>query len=361
MYSFFVSFHRFTVITYLAYGAIFTRLSQALDQNMGVAYSCAAMLVAAPIFTWTFMYGFGFGYWGAALAQSFSMSVFCITQAIYLWYKGFGYIFKPQPLSVVWTKKGMTQYINLALPGLAQSSFQWIIEEMAVLLAGWVADSTIALSTSVILTNVLFVVNPFGIGASNATNIRVGKYIGLGDVPKAKRSAKIGVMIALNLLVMWCLIFIFGRNFIPTIYTDDEDTIALTAEMILMLIAYSTGCFIQLWVGGIYRGLGFQKVAAVITFISFWIIAWPICLILLFAVGLRENLFDGVCIIWSALSLGNILAALGTIAHMFLFVDWEEAVKQSQVRVKKTISESYDSSEEYDVGGGGSTETDSLL
>ena len=315
------------------------RLGQAFDLNVGLIYCCFAMLAVTPFFAWLFMFVFDFGYVGAVIAQDVAMAVFCITQFLLLVYKGYGYMFVPKPLSIVCAKKGIMQYINLALPGLAQSSFQWIIEEMAVLLAGWVAQPEIALSTCVILINVFSVVIPFSLGVGNATNVRVGQYIGNGDVFKAKRSAKVGVMTALTLLAIWCLILILGRNTMPRIYTSNEDTIALTAEMMFIMVAYACGCFIQMIVGGIYRALGFQKISAIVTFVSYWVIAWPICMILLFAVGFANDLTYGVATIWCGLSLGNVLSSIGTIFHLLMFVDWNEAVKQSQGRVKKTMKD----------------------
>jgi len=276
---------------------------------------------------------------GAAMAQNVAIFSYCITQFMLLVYKGYGYMFIPQPLSVVCTRKGIMQYINLAIPGLCQSSFQWIIEEMAVLLAGYVAQPTIALSTSVILANVFLVVIPFPIGVCNATNIRIGKYIGNADVVKAKRSAKVGMMVAIGLLIMWLLIFIFGRDYIPRIYTDNEETIKLTSSMLIVMVAYASGCFIMMCVGGIYRGLGFQKVSAIITFASYWVIAWPICMILLFGFEFRKDLFYGVATIWCGLSLGNVLASIGTIVYLIGWIDWNEAVKQSHSRVKRTMKD----------------------
>jgi len=62
-------------------------------------------------------------------------------------------------------------------------------------------------------------------------------------------------------------------------------------------------------------------------------------MILLFGMGLRHSLFDGVATIWCGLSLGNILASIATILYLLGFIDWNEAVKQSQGRVKRTMKE----------------------
>eukprot|EP01084_Bolivina_argentea_P312598 541202_1 len=322
-----------------AYDAILMRAAQSLDLNIGLTYCCLIMIACAPLFTWLFMYGLGFGYKGAAIAQCCVLAVFAVAQIILFFNKGYGYLFIPHSLNVIYTKTGMMDYINLAIPGLFQSAFQWIIEEVAVILAGYVAQPDIALSTTVILLNVLLIVIPFSIGICNATNLRVGKYVGSGNILYAKLSAKIGMIIAIIVLIIWCLIFIFGKDVIPSIYTDNMDTIALTSKMMFIVVIYAMGCFIMMTIGGIYRGLGFQKIAAYFVFISYWIIAWPISMILLFRFDVRYNLTYGVGTIWCGLALGNILASIGGTMYMLCCVNWNDAITQSENRIEHTKME----------------------
>lgn len=113
------------------------------------------------------------GYWGAAIAQNLVMLIFLIGQIILIVRKGYGFVFEPLDFSQIWTKKGVWHYIALAIPGLFQNAFEWIIEEVAVILAGYVAQPTIALSTTVILVNLFLIVISFSVGICNSTNIRV--------------------------------------------------------------------------------------------------------------------------------------------------------------------------------------------
>merc|ERR1712083_796615 len=134
-------------------------------------------------------------------------------------------------------------------------------------------------------------------------------------------------------------ILVFGRNVIPRIYTDNAETIALTSKILLIMTVYTSGCFVMMCVGGIYRGLGFQKIAAIITFLSYWVIAWPWTMILLFGFEFRHDSLYGVATIWCGLSLGNVLASIGTIIYLVWRIDWYEAVNQSQGRVKRTMKD----------------------
>ena len=150
--------------------------------------------------------------------------------------------------------------MNLAIPGLFQNAFQWIIEEVAVFMSGYITQPTIAISTTAILANVYLVVSPFPLGTCNAVNVRVGKYIGMGNVYYAKRAAQVGVGWATTLMIVWTLIFIFGKDAIPRIYTNEKDTIELTSHMMFIMITYVMGVFFAESFSGIYGGLGHQKI-----------------------------------------------------------------------------------------------------
>eukprot|EP00486_Rosalina_sp_Unknown_P015381 CAMPEP_0201593302 /NCGR_PEP_ID=MMETSP0190_2-20130828/190948_1 /ASSEMBLY_ACC=CAM_ASM_000263 /TAXON_ID=37353 /ORGANISM="Rosalina sp." /LENGTH=424 /DNA_ID=CAMNT_0048052441 /DNA_START=86 /DNA_END=1357 /DNA_ORIENTATION=+ len=253
-----------------AYSAIWMRLIQSLDMNVALTWCALLLLASCPPLTWFFMYYLECGYWGAAIGQICVMLIFNVALIVTLIRKGYGYIFVPLPLSTIWTYKGIYQYLALAIPGLFQNAFEWIIEEVAVILAGYVINPTIALSTTVILSNLFLIVISFSVGICNATNIRVGKYIGQGNVKDGQRAARVGVMIAIFIMVLIALIFFFGKRALIRVYTDDEQTIDLASKVMGIMVAYSCGCIILQTVGGIYRGLGIQKIAAVFVFVSYW-------------------------------------------------------------------------------------------
>merc|ERR1712113_558627 len=133
------------------------------------------MLVVSPVCGWYFILYRGWD-WGAAIASITSMIVFILLLIGIVIHSGYGFVFKPLPIGQVLTKKG-----------LFQNAFEWIIQEVAIILAGYVVDSTIALSTTVILSNVNVIPMAFMIGISNAANVRTGKYIGKADIVGAKR------------------------------------------------------------------------------------------------------------------------------------------------------------------------------
>jgi len=185
----------------------------------------------------------------------------------------------------------------------------------------------------------MYLVMAFMAGIANATNVRVGKYIGRADIIGAKRAAKVGVIIAILINTIFGMIFILGRDALPGIYTDNEETLALTSSMMIILWIYAAGCIILNVFGGVYRGMGIQKIAAVMVFVSYWVISFPLSLILLFGFNLRQNLFYGSFLIWGSLAIGNILGCIAEIVYLGFWADWKFAVHKAMLRVRHTMSD----------------------
>jgi len=322
-----------------AYSAILMRVLQSLDLNVVLTYCAMLMLAACPPLTWFFMFFLDFGYMGAAIAQNLVMALFIASMSVMIVRKGYGFVFVPLPWSHIFTSRGVYHYLALAIPGLFQNAFEWIIEEVAVILAGYVASPTIALSTTVILSNLFLVVISFSVGICNATNIRVGKYIGCGNVRDAKRAAFAGTIIASLIMLVIGVLFFVGRNLLPRIYTDNAEVISLTASVMGIMVAYCCGCIILQTVGGIYRGMGIQKVAAVFVFGSYWVLSLPLSIVLLFACDFRSDLHVGVAIIWGSLGLGNVIGCALEVAYLLGCADWKRAVGSSERRIKHTLKE----------------------
>jgi len=328
-----------------AYSAILMRVLQSLDLNVVLTWCALLMLAACPPLTWFFMFFLDLGYIGAAIAQNLVMLLFVASMATMIVRKGYGFVFVPLELGIIFTKRGISHYLALAIPGLFQNAFEWIIEEVAVILAGYVASPTIALSTTVILSNLFLVVISFSVGICNATNIRVGKYIGCGNIRDAKRAALAGCIIACVIMTLIGVLFYGGRHALPRIYTDNDDVISLTANVMGIMVAYCCGCIVLQTVGGIYRGMGIQKVAAVFVFGSYWVLSLPLSIILLFVYDWRSDLHIGVAIIWGSLGLGNVIGCVLEIVYLLGCADWKRAVGSSEKRIQHTLKE-YQSNKE---------------
>ena len=100
------------------YAAILERAMQALNLNMHLFGCYLFQLLITPPFAYFFMYNMDCGYYGAAIARSLTQFLMTIAMLLCLIFHGYGYLFIPHKLSIIWTNKGIKEYIYLALPGI---------------------------------------------------------------------------------------------------------------------------------------------------------------------------------------------------------------------------------------------------
>ena len=118
---------------------IVQRVAQSLNYNYCVLWStifCAILMYPMNIL---FVYSLNYGYMGSAFALNFASIASSVIIAIYLYFRGYGYIFKPMlcskaDLSKIFNKSSLSDYFSLSLPGLFQSTFEWWIQQIGTIL-----------------------------------------------------------------------------------------------------------------------------------------------------------------------------------------------------------------------------------
>ena len=101
--------------------------------------------------------------------------------------------------------------------------------------------------------------------------------------------------------------FYLFRHELPALYSDDEAVLTLAAATLPIAAAFQLFDGIQVVGGGILRGQGNSRPAAIFNFVAYYLIALPVGYV--FAFDLKE----GIAGLWWALCLG-----LALIAVMFL-------------------------------------------
>ncbi|RQP11077.1 MAG: MATE family efflux transporter, partial [Chryseobacterium sp.] len=101
-------------------------------------------------------------------------------------------------------------------------------------------------------------------------------------------------------------LFIFGRNSLPTLFTqsDDYDVIALSAQLFIIASLFQLSDGIQVATMGSLRGIQDVRIPSLITFIAYWIITLPLGYVLCYVVGL------GAVGMWIALGIGLTVSAI---------------------------------------------------
>ncbi|MGA9238487.1 MATE family efflux transporter, partial [Robiginitalea sp.] len=147
----------------------------------------------------------------------------------------------------------------------------------------------------------------FGMGLGVAAMIRVGNQKGSGNYPELKRVATSIFLMTIILEIGFAVLFLLGRNILPTVYLDVSDVanqadnmevLAIAARLLLVAAFFQISDGVQVVVLGALRGLQDVKVPTLLTFIAYWGIGFPVS----FYLGLHTPLKSTG--IWIGLLLG---------------------------------------------------------
>ncbi|MFT5848235.1 MAG: MATE family multidrug resistance protein [Psychroserpens sp.] len=201
--------------------------------------------------------------------------------------------------------------INLGAPSAMQMFFEVAIFTSAIWLSGLLGKNPQAANQIALnLSSMTFMV---AMGLSVASMIRVGNQKGLGQYFELRRIAFSLFLLATCLGVFFAAFFFMFHEQLPKLYMDYSDTENLVDNTEVMTIAaklmFAAAIFqisdsIQVVVLGALRGLQDVKIPTIITFISYWVIGFPVS----FYFGKEENY--GSFGIWLGLLAGLTTAAI---------------------------------------------------
>lgn len=142
------------------------------------------------------------------------------------------------------------------------------------------------------------------LGIGIAASIRVGYEVGAGNPKQARFAGFNAIRIGTAYMFFCALGFYFFREWLPTLYVDDVDVIALTASFFIVVALFEIFDGIQAIAIGALRGLADTKVPSIIAFIAYWVLGIPVGFYLAFYGGM------GPIGIWVGLLLGLVIASV---------------------------------------------------
>ncbi|NQZ44848.1 MAG: MATE family efflux transporter [Flavobacteriaceae bacterium] len=179
-------------------------------------------------------------------------------------------------------RKVMNKIVSLGFPSAMQMFFEVALFTAAIWLSGVLGKNAQAANQIALnLSSMTFMV---GMGLSVAAMVRVGNQKGLGNFSELTRIARSVFFLTLLIEIVFALLFLWGRDWLPTIYLDVDDlteqkdnteVILLAAKLLLVAAFFQISDGIQVVVLGALRGLQDVKIPTVITFIAYWLIGFP--------------------------------------------------------------------------------------
>ena len=216
-------------------------------------------------------------------------------------------------------KETIKKLINLGVP----SGLQMIFEAGVFIVAIWIsgklgtnyqASNQIALS----LASMTFMISA---GMSTVAMIRVGNYKGLNDYINLRRVAfSIFLFVLISQIFLALLIFSL-KDILPILFLDSENLTTIqnvnfviqdASKLLLIAGIFQIADGLQVVALGALRGLQDVKIPMIFTFISYWLIAFPVSYIL----GIYTDLKTSG--IWIGLLLGLTFAAIMLVMRFVL-------------------------------------------
>lgn len=201
----------------------------------------------------------------------------------------------------------ISKMLHIGLPAGSQFIFEAGAFGFSALMMGWLGTTALAAHQIAINLATISYMTTSGMGA--AATIRVGNFWGQKDRKNLRSSAFTMIGMAGILMLLWALLFIFGKEMLPSLYIDDPVVIDLTAILLIIGAFFQLSDGIQVVTAGALRGLQDVKVPSLLIFVSYWVIALPMGYWLAFPLKM------GASGIWIGLSVGLTLTATAMIVR----------------------------------------------
>jgi MATE family multidrug resistance protein len=203
----------------------------------------------------------------------------------------------------VFSKQMFEKMIRLGFPTALQMFFEVTAFAAAAFICGLISSHDIA-SHQIALSMASFTFN-LCIGFSVASTVMIGRKLGEQNFVELRKIGINNLKIAFLFMCICGLIFVLGRNILPTFFTKPEEVevIMLASKLMIIAALFQLSDGIQVTALGMLRGLQDVKIPSIITFIAYWLITIPLGYFL--CVTLKMGAFG----MWIALGLGLTISA----------------------------------------------------
>ena len=269
---------------------IFQAFKQFSDGMSMTKYPMYAILIGNVInvvLNYLFIFGkFGFpelGIVGAAIGTLVSRLVMVVV----LWYllsqhhKSRAFVLNIKIFKL--SKKMIKKLYGLGFPSAMQMFFEVAIFTAAIWLSGILGKNPQAANQIALnLSSMTFMV---AMGLSVTAMIRIGNQKGLKRYKELRRIAFSIFMIATLFAIVFAILFFIFSGILPKMYLDLNDptkmvdnyqVITIASKLLLIAAVFQITDTIQVVALGALRGMQDVKIPTFITFVSYWLIGFPI-------------------------------------------------------------------------------------
>lgn len=273
---------------------------------------------------WLFIYIFGWGTTGAAIAFDLSSWGLVIAQVIYAvcWCKEGWSGFSTSAFKEIWA------FVRLSLASAVMLCLEVWYMMSIIILTGHLNNAVIAVGSLSICMNFNGWEAMIFIGINAAISVRVSNELGLGR-PRATKYAVYATIFQSLLIGIVCmaLVLVF-RDYFGIIFTSSKDMLEATAKLAYFLGFTMLLNSVQPVISGVAIGGGWQALVAYINLGCYYVFGLPLGYVLGYVAKL------GVKGLWGGMIAGT---ALQTFLLLFVLykTNWNKEVEQTSNRMRK--------------------------
>ena len=278
----------------------------------GLGNTTVAMVITVAcnllniLLNWVFIFGhWGFpamgatgAGWATLIARSLTALSFLV---VMFWHREWRQYFTLISRRMFrWTE--ILQYIRIGTPIGLQSFVEAFLFTASFVIIGWISKE--ALAAHHIANQMADLTFMLALGIGSATTIRVSHQLGRGDLHAVRMASRASVHLCLLMNTIGAVLMISLRNYLPYIFTEDEEVVAIAGTLILIagLFQYADG--LQCVGAAMLRGIRDVRVPMRIALVAYIGVAMPLGLVLTFPLGL------GAKGMWLAFIIGLAIPAV---------------------------------------------------
>ena len=182
------------------------------------------------------------------------------------------------------TRREVEHLFTIGIPIGLQSFAEAFLFTASFVFIGWISKE--ALAAHHIANQMADLTFMLALGIGSATTIRVSHQLGKGDLHAVRMASHASVHLCLLMNTIGAAIMIFGRNYIPYIFTDDPEVVPIASTLLIIAgtLQYVDG--LQCIGAAMLRGIQDVRVPMRIALFAYIGVALPLGLALTFPLGL---------------------------------------------------------------------------
>lgn len=195
-----------------------------------------------------------------------------------------------QYLRMTWERFSWQRIHELARIGFpigAQTFLETFTFAASFVIIGWISKE--ALAAHQVANQIADMTFMIALGIGSATTIRVSHQLGAGNLKAVRMASNASIHLVLVMNTIGAALIISLRNYIPMLFTEDTEVIAIASQLIVLagLFQYADG--LQAVGAAMLRGITDVKVPMMIAFVSYILIGLSVGLVCAFPLGMGAS------------------------------------------------------------------------